>query len=328
MIDAAGRARFDAVVRDGPPPETDIAGLAALLRADPLTDPAQDRLLLAAAFAHAAFAAPDRIAAIYDAAARGWLGALEAAPIAPLSEPPLALPDGFLDVFWQLVGDAGQNRMDAIEITTRSAGLGGWFGPDHQRRVCAANLAYPGVAEAARQGLPPRFTVEALAACDPGTVGNDFYRLIADNGFDLEVLDRDALGLAALPHPLDYLNTRVLQCHDLWHITAGYHTTALHEIAISGFQMGQFGHAYSSMFLAVVTTAAAASPVPGGFGLLLDVVLGGWKHGRETPPMLGIGWEEAWNSPVDVVRSRFGIAAFSDPWPADLIEQARAAAAA
>lgn len=326
MIDAAHRNRFDAVVRDGLTPGADPAVLAARLRADPATGPAEDRLLLAAAFAHAAFAAPDRIAATYDQAARGWLGALDAAAIRPHDVLPVPLPDGFLDAFWQLVSDAGQNRMDAIEITTRSAGLGGWFGSEHQQRVCAANLAYPGVAQAARQGIPPRFTVEALAACDPGTVGNDFYRLIADNGFDLEVLDRDALGLSALPHPLDYLNTRVLQCHDLWHITAGYHTTALHEIAISGFQMGQFGHAYSAMFLAVVTTAAAASPVPGGFGLLLDVVLGGWKHGRETPPMLGIGWEDAWNSPVDVVRARFGIAPFQSPWPADLIEQARAAA--
>lgn len=328
MIDADDRARFDGLVTAGPSPETDLAELAARLRADPQTGSGRDRLMLAAAFAHAAFAAPDRIATVYDQAARGWLGAVAAAPIQPLTEAPLALPDGFLDAFWQLVTDAAQNRMDAIEITTRSAGLGGWFGTAHQQRVCQANLAYPGVAEAARQGIPPRFTVAALAACDPGTVGHDFYRLIADNGFDLEVLDRDALGLAGLPYPLDYLNTRVLQCHDLWHITAGYHTTALHEIAISGFQMGQFGHAYSSMFLAVVTTAAAAVPVPGGFGLLLDVVLGGWKHGRETPPMLGIGWEEAWNSPVTDVRARFGIAPFTSPWPADLIEQARAAAAA
>jgi hypothetical protein len=43
--------------------------------------------------------------------------------------------------------------------------------------------------------------------------------------------------------------------------------------------------------------------------------------------MLGIVWEEAWNSPVDVVRARFGITPFASPWPADLIEQVRAAAA-
>jgi ubiquinone biosynthesis protein Coq4 len=328
MLSPQERSQYERIIADGLPPGRDPVSLAASLKADPMGDRRSDRLLLAGALAHCAFSAPDRIAATYDAAATGWLGTVEAAAIRPLDEPPLPLPDGFADVFLQLVSDAGLGHMDAIEITTRSAALGGHFGAAFNERVGRANLAYPGVAEAAAQGIPPRFALEDLAACDPGTVGNSFYRLITDNGFDLEVLDRDALGLADLPHPIGYLNTRVLQSHDLWHITGGYHTTALHEIGISGFQMGQFGHAYSSMFLAVVTATSALSPLPGGFNFLMDVVLTGWKHGRETPQMLGLDWEREWNQPVDALRSKFGIRAYDSPYPADIIEQTRAAMAA
>lgn len=328
MGTAEHRALFDRVIAEGPGPDGEVAQLAARLKADPMGDRTAERVRLAAALAHAAFRAPDRIAATYDAATRGWLGRIDAVPIAPLPDPPLPLPDGFADLFWALVGDAAGGQLDAIGITTRSAALGGAFGAGFQDRVGRANLLYPGVAEAASQGIPPKFTLDALAACDPGSVGNAFYRLITENGFDLEVLDRDALGLDRLPHPIGYLNTRVLQCHDLWHITGGYHTTALHEIGISGFQMGQFGHSYSSMFLAVVTTTAALSPLPGSFNFMMDVVLSGWKHGRETPQMLGIAWEQEWNRPVAALRARFGIAAYDSPYPADIIEQTRAALAA
>ncbi len=51
------------------------------------------------------------------------------------------------------------------------------------------------------------------------------------------MLDRDAPSLRDLPAPLNYLNARILQVHDLWHLVGGYQTTGLHEIAISAFHL-------------------------------------------------------------------------------------------
>ena len=102
-------------------------------------------------------------------------------------------------------------------------------------------LRYPGVAEAAAGGIPPRFTLEELAACPRDSLGGSMHAFVVDNGFDLEVLDRDSLGLQELPPPLDYLNVRILQCHDIWHLVAGHATSGLHEVSVSGFQMAQFG---------------------------------------------------------------------------------------
>lgn len=87
-----------------------------------------------------------------------------------------------------------------------------------------------------------------------------------------------ALGLSKLQPPLDFLNARNLQSHDLWHIAAGYETTVLHEFAIAAFQLAQFGHNYSGNLMAVMTGIAALGPAT-GFPILMDAVLTAWVHG-------------------------------------------------
>lgn len=134
------------------------------------------------------------------------------------------------------------------------------------------------------------------------------------------MLDREALSLRDLPPPLDYLNARILQVHDLWHLVGGYHTTGLHEIAISAFQLAQFGHAYSASVLAVTLASASVEPVR--YGVLSGVIAAAWGHGRITPPLLGVDWPAVWAEPIGTVRERLGVTAFESPWPADLFERA------
>ena len=146
---------------------------------------------------------------------------------------------------------------------------------------------YPGVKEIAGRSTPPSVRLQTLAACQIGSIGRQYHDLIIDNGFDLEVLDGHALGLSKLPPPLDYLNARNLQSHDLWHIAAGYETTVLHEFAIAAFQLAQFGHNYSGNLMAVMTGIAALGPAT-GFPILMDAVLTAWVHGCETTPIIGL----------------------------------------
>jgi ubiquinone biosynthesis protein Coq4 len=278
---------------------------------------------LAALWLHAAAAAPERLARIYDASAEGWLGVPPRAPLVEAAGAPAAISPEFWTAFWALV-QATNAAPDPGEITQRTAALSGMLSPELNARIARMALAYPGVREAAAKGYPERFTLEALATAPRGSLGAEFHALIVDNGFDLEVLDRDALGLADLAPPLDYLNARILQCHDLWHIAAGYRTTALHEVAISGFQAGQFGHHYSSMFLAMVL-AKSAFGQPAGTGTMLDTILTAWTHGRQSPPLLCLDWPAIWDRSVEDIRADTGLSAYVSPYPADLFEQLRAA---
>ena len=316
MIDPTARARFEARVMEGGTGD-DAKRLAASLKGGGAA-----QADLAALLVHAATAAPEQLVPIYDGATEGWLGLAPRGPMIEAHGAPEPIPAAFWDGFWNLVNDPDASR-DAAEITVRTAALAGSL-PDLQNRVAKCALLYPGVRNAAAAGYPKHFTLEALARCPAGSLGAEFHALIVENGFDLEVLDREALGLADMPAPLDYLNARILQCHDLWHLLAGYRTTALHEVAISGFQMAQFGHHYSSMFLGMVTSKIALGQ-PEALPLILDTILSAWTHGRQSPPLIGLDWERLWDQPAEAIRAATGVSPYTSPYPADLFEQMRAA---
>lgn len=322
MSDDKQRAGFEALAQAG---AEDAAARALGARLKARLQPA-DLKALAALWIHAAAAAPERAPGLYDAVAEGYLGEpVGARPVPTEADaPPDLIGAPFWPALWDLL-DEPPSGLEAVNLTTKTAALAGLVSPNVQRRVGRAALCYPGVPKAVAQGYPKHFTLDALSRCPPGSLGASFHALIVDNGFDLEPLDRVALGLDKLPPPLDYLNARILQCHDLWHLVAGYETTALHEVAISAFQLAQFGHHYSSMFLGMVLTRLAFERPEGG-AIMLPTILGGWVHGRRTPPLLGVNWEAVWNKPLAEVRAQLGVTPYASPFPADLFEQLSAAA--
>lgn len=298
-----------------------VRAIAAKLKAAKKKATTEDRAQFTAMLANAAFLAPDRVAEIYDAATEGWEGRpINSAPINSEPTPSLKAPSELWPAYFDLVRDAAAGALDALSITSRTADLGGMMSDAFNQRLIQASYAYPGVRTAAERPLPDMITLDTLAAEPEGSLARQFHDLIVANKFDLEVLDRDEIGLHTLPKPLDYLNTRMLQAHDLWHIVAGYDTTALHEIALSAFQMAQFGHNYSAHFLAVVFGAASSGPAS-GFVVAADTVFSAWRHGRETAPFLLIDWESEWGRSADDIRHAFEITPYQSPYRADLIER-------
>lgn len=319
MITADARRGFEAMTAAG---SGDARALAAGLKREVT---GVGLKALAALALHAAVSCPERLPAIYDGASAGWRGELvKAQPITRSPAKATAIPTAFWNAFWTLI-DRPVGLLDAAAVTHETAALCGLISGDLLQRLAAAPFRFPGVPEAFAQGFPPRFDLGALSLCPEQSLGKTFHRLIVDNGFDLEVLDRENLGLRELPPPMAYVNARILQCHDLWHIVAGYETTGLHEVAISGFQLGQFGHSYSAVFLATLL-ARLAFERPKGAPILVDAVLTGWVHGRESPPLMGVRWERIWDQPVEAVRAQLGLRPYVSAWPADLFEQLTRAA--
>ena len=184
----------------------------------------------------------------------------------------------------------------------------------------SAALAHLGSDNAADKSVPPMISLTALADFPDGSLARQLLSMWVDNGFDPEVLDRDAIGLNGLSPALRYLNTRILQMHDTWHLVAGYKTTSLHEMAISAFQLAQFGHNYSAMFLTTVCTMSHLKQ-PMGFPLLLQNLSEAWVHGCDAPDFMAIEWEQDWHMSIEEVRAKYGIVPFAGSFPADLLEQ-------
>jgi ubiquinone biosynthesis protein Coq4 len=275
---------------------------------------------IAALSMYVAVVAPESLVEVYDGLTEGWLGtAPDGPPVAGTPSSGTIAPELWVGL-WALVFDPEAGRDPAL-ITVRTAALTEHLSPGFHERVAAMARRYPGVDEAAAAGIPPRFTLEDLAACPRDSLGGSMHAFVVENGFDLEVLDRDTLGLLELPEPLDYLNVRILQCHDIWHLVAGHATSGLHEVSVSGFQMAQFGHQYSAMFLGMLLTKVAFTQAPEVVAFTLDTILTGYRHGRESAPLIGIDWEAFWDLPIPEIRDRLGVTAYESPYPAWMLEE-------
>lgn len=276
---------------------------------------------VAAGMAWAGFSCPGAIGAVYDNIAAAWLGSGQTPPIPDdLSEAPLQ-PD-FWNAFWSVIDDA-ENGYDAASITARVAALGGAVHPGFEAIAESCAQRHPGARAALVRPVPGRTDLERLRVCGENSLGKTLYHMVVDQGYDLEVIDREAIRLDVLPGSLKYLNTRILQMHDVWHLVAGYETTASHEIAISAFQLAQFGHNYSAMFLASVTTITHVMQ-PAGFPVLMQLIAEAWQHGRRSPALMDIEWEEEWNDSIETIRARHGIPVYQSALPAHLLESLEA----
>ena len=276
---------------------------------------------VAGAMVWAAFSCPDAIEPTYDVIAAAWLGSGRF-PDIPTGLPHAPLEASFWGAFFSAVDDA-EKGYDATSITARVAALGGSVHPSFRHISEASARRHPGAGAALTNPVPGRTDLDELGACGDASLGQTLYRMIVDQGYDLEVLDREAVALSALPRSLRYLNTRILQMHDVWHLVAGYQTTASHEIAISAFQLAQFGHNYSAMFLATITTISCTLE-RAGFAILMQLAAEGWRHGRETPAMMDINWEAEWNRPIEEIRKAHGIPVYQSVLPANLFESVAA----
>ena len=296
--------------------EPDFDSLPALAVAAKQADSGA-QAALCGAMIWAAFAAPGAIPRIFDSICRAQLG-LPVRPLATVSQSAL-----LNDAFWlrfeeTLVGP--ESGYDATSITVAVAALNAALDPAFAELSEAAAIAHVGADDAQAKQVPVMISLSDLAAQPATSLARELLAMWVDNGFDPEVLDRAAIGLAQLSPALGYLNTRILQMHDTWHLVAGYQTTSLHEMAISAFQLAQFGHNYSAQFLATVGTMSYLRQ-PQGFPLLQQNMAEAWVHGCDAPHFMAIEWEQDWHLTKNEVRQKHGITPFAGSFPANLLEQ-------
>jgi ubiquinone biosynthesis protein Coq4 len=278
---------------------------------------------LCATLAWAAFAEPAATQSVYDHIANAWLDTNLQLDTLFGQAQDSQLDDIFWTAFWSMIDDAEQGY-DATSITLRAAGMGAYVDEGFGIKAETVARNHAGVTTPEDKTVPGLISLDLLQALPPESLGHDLYKMWTENNFDPEVLNRESIGLSALPPALRYLNTRILQMHDVWHLVAGYETTALHEVAISSFQLAQFGHNYSAMFLATSLTIAGKRS-PEGFGLLMHVVSEAWQHGRSSPNFMNIEWEDHWHKPIAALRAELEIRPFNSMFPANTIELAMAA---
>lgn len=165
------------------------------------------------------------------------------------------------------------------------------------------------------RGYAEPMTIERLAACPAGSLGEAAHRFITANGLEEKLATNyrtfhDALQasgmLDGMPEALHAAVLRGFQLHDLLHVVAGYGPSPTGEISLQAFCLAQTNFPYSSMWVAVVT-ARMTFIDPTSTGPLMDAIADGWRSGRQARSVQFEPWEERLGEPLADLRAEFGL---------------------
>ncbi|ATW02344.1 Coq4 family protein [Sphingorhabdus sp. YGSMI21] len=298
MMDLAMRNEFETWVETGRPPldEQPVLGIAALMTTAAFVDPVA-QVPIFDAIAAATLASND--------GAQRAAQITEALPWVKEGKPRIALPRPLWDGFWNIVQAPPSATEGELDLTLQVVALGDLYDDRMLDRCEEALLEFEGVHDLIAQP-EVRLTTADLEKHPADTLATELLTMLNSNGYDIEVIDADNVVLAGDYPAQNRTNRRILQLHDVWHLVGGYGFTAAGEVAISGFQMAQFGQNYSTRFLATVVTKVA-NHTPEVMDLLLGVTFDGWRHGRATKQLIAEPWHEHIADPISKIRSDMGI---------------------
>jgi len=94
----------------------------------------------------------------------------------------------------------------------------------------------------------------------------------------------------------------------------GFGFTAQGVVAISGFQLAQFGQNYSTRFLAATTTMMCLRPVV-NIDQYISLISEGWRHGRRAPPLMSVEWHKMLGRSIADLRAEMQVAPFKSRTP-------------
>jgi ubiquinone biosynthesis protein Coq4 len=287
-------------------------------------------LAAAVLMSHAAFVQPERQIAIFDAIANAWLdidNEAERAESLRRQLPWLAhsaletwtTPRGVWDAFWGVVDAQPSAPSDApakdqaLDFTGRVVAIGFHYDAELLMRCERAHYLHEDVRKLLEQP-EVRMTTSDLRNWPKDSLGTSLLDMLTSKGYDLEVINPDDVMLPAVFAAQNRTNRRILQLHDVWHLFAGFGFTAQGEVAISGFQLAQFGQNYSTRFLAATTTMMCLRPLV-SVDQYIALIAEGWRHGRRAPPLMSVQWHTLLGRSIEELRAEMQVAAFQSRTP-------------
>jgi ubiquinone biosynthesis protein COQ4 len=94
-----------------------------------------------------------------------------------------------------------------------------------------------------------------------------------------------------------YVELRLSQTHDIWHILTGFDTSKIGEIGLQAFHLPQFPYPLATMVIAnslIASTLFDPTQLPS----LLGAIGQGWRMGETAQALFAQKWEEAWDKPL------------------------------
>lgn len=143
--------------------------------------------------------------------------------------------------------------------------------------------------------------LSALRSLPEGTLGRAL----------VEFLDRHGYTPADYPTPYTsdadcaYVMRRVRMSHDVWHTLLGLGVEEHEEVMVHAFSLAQTG--LPSSVGIVILGALKHMVLEGRWSALRHELYAAYRRGCEARSLVAVRWEGLWTTPLDEVRSRYGV---------------------
>ncbi|MBF2053981.1 MAG: hypothetical protein IGS03_11035 [Candidatus Sericytochromatia bacterium] len=147
------------------------------------------------------------------------------------------------------------------------------------------------------------YDLDVLLQLPPDTLGHAFASHMRSNQLEvvfyppLEKTDDDDIA---------YLRRRARQTHDIHHVVLGYPAIDVGEMAISAFYLSQHRVPLSALLIGFGFLYTILRE-PQRIEELIKAIETGWQAGQQARRLLGIRWEEYWETPLETLRQELRI---------------------
>jgi len=149
--------------------------------------------------------------------------------------------------------------------------------------------------------IPPAHDLDALLNLPPDSLGYIYADQMKKTGFDPNL---HASMIAS--SDAEYVELRLSQTHDLWHIITGFGTSLVDEIGLQAFLLRQFPYPLATMLVAnslIFTTLKEPEMLP----QLLAAISQGFQMGNAAKSLFAQKWEEGWEKPLTQWQAELNI---------------------
>jgi len=149
--------------------------------------------------------------------------------------------------------------------------------------------------------IPPSHDLDKLLTYPPDSLGYLYAAQMKKMGFDPNLhADMTAKSDA------EYVELRLSQTHDLWHIVTGFDASEIGEIGLQAFHLPQFPYPLATLLIAnslISTTLRAPEALPP----LLEAIAQGFQMGKAARSLFAQKWEEGWEKPLTQWQAELNI---------------------
>jgi ubiquinone biosynthesis protein COQ4 len=206
----------------------------------------------------------------------------------------------FLKGYWDLINAGPEDTAQVFKLSNAMKAMMSDESPETIKAYLDSQPVYRQMLT--DRYLAPKYTIADLAKYEPGTLGYAYYRHMTDNKLDLDFYPK-----IEIRSDFDYIDQRITESHDIWHVLTGYDIDSIGEIGLQAFYLGQTDEDTFAMTLISATCLYSVLKEPRLMGHLAQVIGEGYALGRAAKSLYPVRWEEMFGRPLAAIRAEYNI---------------------